>query len=86
MTIDAAHACRFRFVEVMLRRIVLLREMALQTDTILFCAKLEAERFVAIAAGYTGMEHPALDERAVIALVNLPAPRMASRAHLDFSL
>lgn len=89
--------------------------MALHTNAVAGGANFETVRFVVIAAGHAGMEHPALDERAefvvlllylpiwvvevlleerhaiVICLrlavhvifVNLAAPRMASRTHLN---
>src|ERR1700674_3566301 len=50
----------------MLWRIVLLRQVALQTDIVAVSAKLEAVGLVAIAASHTSMEHPALDEGAVL--------------------
>ena len=40
--------------------------MALQTDIVAVAAKLKTVRFVAIAARYARLKHPALDERAVL--------------------
>src|SRR5260370_1678469 len=102
----------------MLRRIVLLRGMTLHTKIVAWGTKRGTVRLVTIAAGHTGMEHPALDKGAVFVVllfylaigevvifiqqrdavivahwlaahnvfVNLAAPRVASRAHLYFSL
>jgi hypothetical protein len=40
--------------------------MALKTNSVAVRSKLQAVRLVAIAAGHSGIEHPALDERTVL--------------------
>ena len=69
VTFDALRARRSWFVKMMLRRIVLLCGMALHTKVVAGGTKLETMRFVTIAAGHPGMEHPALDERAVFVVL-----------------
>src|SRR5208283_3167703 len=71
VTFDALRARRSDFVEMMLWRIVLLSGMALHTNVVAGGADFETVRFVAIAAGHAGMEHPALDERAVFVVLLL---------------
>ena len=118
VTFDAARARRSHLVEMMRRRVVLLRRMTLRTEGVAVRAKFRAVRIVTIAARHAGVEHPALDEGAVlvvlllylavgeivvlieqrdavivadrlsmhIVLVNLAAPRVASRTRLDFAI
>ena len=69
MTFDASRPRRSGPMEVMGRRIVFARGMALEADAISWRAQLEAVRLMAIAAGHPGMKHSALDKGAV--LVNL---------------
>src|SRR5208283_716541 len=71
VTLDTARAGRSDFVEVMFRRVILLCEMTLQTDTVAVCAKLGTVRLMAIAARHAGLEHPALNEGAVFVVLLL---------------
>src|SRR5260370_9761657 len=64
MTFDALGPARPGSMKVMRRRIVL-RGMALQAKVGACGSKLEAVRVMAVTAGHTVLEHPALDERAV---------------------
>jgi len=48
--------------------------MALQAEVVARGSKLEAMRFMAVTAGHTVVEHPALDERAVLVHLVLDLP------------
>jgi len=58
----ALRASRLRLVPMVGGDIVFFRRMALETDPIAGGAQLQAVGIVAIAAGYAGMEHAALQE------------------------
>src|SRR5271163_4109065 len=69
MTLDAARARRSDLVEVMCRRVVLRRRMALHANVVAIGAKPRAVRLVTITASDAGVEHPALDERTVLVVL-----------------
>ena len=74
VTCDALRASRSGLVEMMARRIVLLRGMALLTNTVALGPKFEAVRLVTIATRDASMEHPALDERPIFVVFLLDLP------------
>ena len=73
MAFDALGPVRPGSMKLVRRRIVL-RGMALQAKVVAFGSELEAVRFMAVTASYTGAEHPALDERAVFVHFVLDLP------------
>src|ERR1700730_9140023 len=62
MTFHASRAGRLGLVEMMPHGIAFLRRMAPTRSPTTFRAKLQTMRLVAIAAGHSSMEHPALNE------------------------
>src|SRR6266851_2542260 len=71
---DASCARRIYFVEMMFRRIVLLCGMTLHTKIVAGDPKRGTVRLVTIAASNSGVEHPALDEGAVLVIFLLYLP------------
>ena len=69
VTLDALRARRSYFVEMMFRRIILLRGMTLHAKVVAAGTKRGTVRLVTIAAGHAGMEHPALDKGAVFVVL-----------------
>ena len=65
MTIDALSTSRTNVVEMMLRRVVS-RRMTLSAETVALRAGERTVWLMAIAAGNSRMEHPALDEGSVL--------------------
>src|SRR5271166_5773853 len=66
VTFDAVCPGRSGLVKMVVRRIVLLSHVKLQTDIVAFASKLRGVRLVAVTASHTSMKHTALDERAVL--------------------
>src|SRR5579871_5150106 len=63
---DALGSRRSDFMKMMLRRIVTLSQMALETNLVAVRPQRKRVRIMAVTTSHSRMKHPALDERAIL--------------------